>query len=65
MRRSRDWGFFIFAPILVIISMLGTWGCRENAIEQCERRGGEALVPPPWSRDPTDVRCLKDGLRER
>lgn len=53
------WASYALLAAFLLIAGLGTWGCRAAATEDCERSGGQALVPPLWSRDPTEVRCLR------
>jgi len=45
--------------VVIVLCMALNYGCREYRIDQCQEKGGEAVVPPWFSRDPAAVSCIE------
>lgn len=57
-RRTERAGFVAFAVVLFALIVGANYGCREWRIDRCEDRGGQAVVPPLFTHDPTAVSCI-------
>lgn len=55
----RNLGAAVAIVLAALLVFGANAGCRNYRINQCEERGGEAVVPPWLSGDPIGVACIE------